>query len=64
MLILVIAWERQVDLWDMESKKLLGTIGHGTPLPSTLAFSPSGENLATIPIKHHAIRKEPRVINA
>jgi len=64
MLILVIAWERQVDLWDVESKKLLETIGHGTPLLSTLAFSPNGENLATVPIKHNAIRKEPKVISA
>jgi WD40 repeat protein len=53
--ILANAWGRQVDLWDVESRKLLGTIGHGWGLQSTLAFSPNCEFLATVSIKDNAI---------
>lgn len=53
--ILANAWGRQVDLWDVESRNLLGTVGHGTQLQSILAFSPDGEILATASIKDDAI---------
>ena len=53
--ILANAWGRQVDLWDVEGRKLLGTIGHGTPLRSTFAFSPNGKLLATISIQDDTI---------
>ena len=53
--ILANAWGRQVDLWDVRSRTLLGSIGQGTPLQSTLAFSPDGETLATVPINGDTI---------
>lgn len=53
--ILANTWGRQIDLWDVESRILLGTIGHGTPLQNTLEFSPNGDLLATVSIKDHVV---------
>ncbi|KAH8807393.1 hypothetical protein F5884DRAFT_341401 [Xylogone sp. PMI_703] len=53
--VLANAWGRQVDLWDVENRKLLGSVGTEILLQSTFIFSPNGKLIATVSIRDDVI---------